>query len=114
MAKSNSAFAIALLLFVTLNIVALTNCTTTSTPIQESTGEYIDSSTITMKVKSQLLTEPTLKNVAISVETYKGVVQLRGFVNNKFQRQKVIEIARSVAGVVSVRDSLIIKKHVTK
>lgn len=88
-------------------IVALVACTSTSK--KESTGEYIDDSVITTKVKSQLMTDDFLKSFQISVETYKGVVQLSGFVNTQTAADKAGQIAGSVKGVKSVKNDLIVK-----
>ena len=79
-------------------------CASTST--RESTGEYIDDTTITTKVKMAILDEPTLKVLQINVETYKYVVQLSGFVNTSAQISKAGSIARSVQGVASVQNDL--------
>ena len=80
-----------------------------STRTQESTGEYVDDSVITTKVKGLLAEDDFLKSFQISVETYKGMVQLSGFVNSQKAVDKAGEIARSVNGVTSVRNNLIVK-----
>ena len=80
-----------------------------STPTRESTGEYVDDSVITTKVKSLLANDDFLKSFQIGVETYKGVVQLSGFVNTQKAIDKAVEITRSVAGVKSVKNDLIVK-----
>ena len=80
-----------------------------STPTHESTGEYVDDSVITTKVKSLLAADDFLKSFQISVETYKGVVQLSGFVNSQQAVDKAGQIARSVNGVTSVKNNLIVK-----
>jgi len=80
-----------------------------STPKQESAGEYVDDSVITTKVKSLLAVDDFLKSFQISVETYKGTVQLSGFVNSQQAVDKASEIARSVKGVKSVKNDLIVK-----
>ena len=80
-----------------------------STPKQESTGEYVDDSVITTKVKSLLASDDFLKSFQISVETYKGIVQLSGFVNSQQAVDKAGQIARDVKGVTSVKNSLIVK-----
>ena len=80
-----------------------------STPKQESTGEYVDDSVITTKVKSLLAADDFLKSFQISVETYKGIVQLRGFVDSQKLVEKAGQIARSVKGVNSVKNDLIVK-----
>jgi osmotically-inducible protein OsmY len=86
---------------------AMAACTATRT--QESTGEYVDDSVITTKVKSLLANDDFLKSFQISVETYKGVVQLSGFVNSQEAIDKAGKIADSVKGVQSVKNDLIIK-----
>jgi osmotically-inducible protein OsmY len=80
-----------------------------STPKQESTGEYVDDSVITTKVKSLLAADDFLKSFQIGVETYKGTVQLSGFVNSQQAVDKASEIARSVKGVTSVKNDLAVK-----
>ena len=80
-----------------------------STPTSESTGEIIDDSVITTKVKSLLAGDDFLKSFQIGVETYKGVVQLSGFVNSKQAVDKATEIVRSVKGVKSIKNNLIVK-----
>jgi len=76
---------------------------------QESTGEYVDDSVITTKVKALLAGDDFLKSFQISVETFKGVVQLSGFVNSQQAADKAGQIARSVNGVTSVKNNLIVK-----
>lgn len=76
---------------------------------KESTGEYIDDSLITTRVKTAVLNEPTLKSSEINVETFKGVVQLSGFVNSQADIQKAADVAGNVKGVVSVRNDMRLK-----
>jgi len=80
-----------------------------STRTQESTGEYVDDSVITTKVKAELAGDDFFKSFQISVETFKGVVQLSGFVNSQQAVDKAGQIARSVNGVTSVKNNLIVK-----
>jgi hyperosmotically inducible protein len=80
-----------------------------STRTQESTGEYVDDSVITTKVKTLLAEDDFFKSFQISVETYKGVVQLSGFVNSQQAVDKAGQIARSVNGVTSVKNNLVVK-----
>ncbi len=75
----------------------------------ESTGQYIDDSVITTKVKAAIFDEKTLKTLQIKVETYKGVVQLSGFVDTPQAVEKAGEVAKGVKDVVSVKNDLIIK-----
>lgn len=88
-------------------IATFASCASTRT--QSSTGEYIDDSVITTKVKSLLANDDFLKSFQISVETYKGTVQLSGFVNSQQAVDKAGQIARSVKGVQSVKNNLIVK-----
>ena len=94
-------------LVILMLIAALAACA--STPTRESTGEYVDDSVITTKVKSLLAEDDFLKSFQISVETYKGIVQLSGFVNSRQAVDKAGQIARSVNGVKSVKNNLIVK-----
>lgn len=76
---------------------------------KESTGEYVDDSIITTKVKAQIFDDPMLNVLQINVETFKGEVQLSGFVNSDVASARAVEVTRSVKGVQSVKNSLIIK-----
>jgi len=94
--------------FMMLLLVAfMTGCTSTST--RESTGEYIDDSGITASVKAELYNDPDYKANQISVETYKGVVQLSGFVNSSQAAAKAVGLAKKIKGVRSVKNDLIVK-----
>lgn len=75
----------------------------------QSAGQYVDDSVITTKVKALLAKDDTLKAFAINVKTYKGIVQLRGFVDSKTTIEKAGKIAGSVEGVKSVKNNLIVK-----
>lgn len=74
-----------------------------------STGDYIDDSVITTKVKAGILNDPLLKVFQISVESYQGVVQLSGFVNSKTASDRAEDVASDVKGVKSVKNDLIVK-----
>ena len=80
-----------------------------STPTREGTGEYMDDTAITTKVKTAILTDPDLKVLQINVETFKGVVQLSGFVNSSASASKAAQVARGVKGVVEVKNDLVVK-----
>ena len=80
-----------------------------STPKQEGTGEYFDDTVITTKVKAAVFSEPSLKSAEINVETFKGVVQLSGFVSSRTAINKAVEVARSVNGVKSVKNDMRVK-----
>jgi len=88
-------------------IATFAACATTRT--SESTGEYIDDSVITTKVKSLLAADDFLKSFQISVETFQGTVQLSGFVNTQQAVDKAGKIVRSVKGVTSLKNNLIVK-----
>ena len=88
-------------------LFTLVGCASTSK--QSSTGKYVDDSVITTKVKSLLAGDDFLKSFQVSVETYKGTVQLSGFVVSQKAVDKAGEIARSVKGVISVKNDLVVK-----
>jgi osmotically-inducible protein OsmY len=88
-------------------IATFTACASTRT--HESTGEYVDDSVITTKVKAKFANDDFFKSFQISVETYKGIVQLSGFVNSQQAVNKAGEIVRTVQGVKSVKNDLIVK-----
>lgn len=80
-----------------------------STGKQESTGEYFDDSVITTKVKAAIFNEPSLKSAEINVETFKGVVQLSGFVESQADINKAVMITSKVKGVTSVKSDMHLK-----
>jgi osmotically-inducible protein OsmY len=82
----------------------------TSTPTQASTGQIIDDSAITAKVKAKLLDDPTVSGLAISVETYKGIVQLSGFANSQSEIRQADNLARHTEGVRSIRNNIQLKR----
>ncbi|HSD39073.1 MAG TPA: BON domain-containing protein [Rhodocyclaceae bacterium] len=93
-----------------LGATLLTAVGCSSTPTKEGTGEYIDDSVITTKVKSLILKDESLKtSTEISVETFKGVVQLSGFVSSQAAANKAVSIASSVGGVKSVKNDIRVK-----
>jgi osmotically-inducible protein OsmY len=94
--------------FVVLMLIA-TFVACASTSKHEGTGEYVDNSVITSKIKSQLAADDFLKSFEISVETYKGIVQLSGFVDSQSAVDKAGQIARGVEGVKSVKNNLKVK-----
>lgn len=77
-----------------------------STSKKEGTGEYVDDTIITTKVKAAILNDPALKSSEINVETFKGVVQLSGFVNSRSDINRVVDLARSIKGVKSVKNDM--------
>ena len=88
-------------------ITAFLGCAATQT--RESTGEYVDDTAITTKVKAAIFSEESLKTMQINVKTFKGVVQLSGFVNSAQSVKKAGEVARSVEHVKEVKNDLIVK-----
>ena len=92
---------------IALLLASLLGCA--STPTKEGTGEYVDDTVITTKVKMAVFNEPSLKSAEINVETFKGVVQLSGFVSSQAAINKAVEVARSVPGVTSVKNDMRVK-----
>jgi osmotically-inducible protein OsmY len=80
-----------------------------STTRQESTGQYIDDTAITTSVKAAIFNEPGLKSAEINVETFKGRVQLSGFVSSRASSERAVQVAQGVNGVTSVSNDMRIK-----
>jgi len=95
------------MLFAATLVATMAGCASTAT--KEGTGEYIDDTVITAKVKASIFNEPTLKSSEINVETFKGDVQLSGFVAQAADASKAAEVARGVKGVVSVKNDVRVK-----
>lgn len=102
--KKHSLFAAVLSAFLLVSVVG---CASTSK--SEGTGEYVDDAVLTTKVKAAIFNEPTLKSLEIKVKTFKGDVQLSGFVSSQADINKAVEIARSVKGVNSVKNDMRLK-----
>lgn len=94
-------------LFAAVALTALAGCA--STQQRESTGQYVDDSAITTKVKAAIFNEPSLKSAEINVETFKGRVQLSGFVSSRASIDRAVIVARSVTGVTSVGNDMRLK-----
>ncbi len=94
-------------IFAAIVFMSILGCA--STTKSEGTGEYVDDSVITTKVKAAIFNEPTLKVTEINVETYKGVVQLSGFVRSQSDVNRAEEVARGVKGVKSVKNDMRVK-----
>jgi hypothetical protein len=90
-----------------LLLLALMACAPTEK--REGTGEYVDDTVITTKVKAALVADPDLKAREINVETFKGAVQLSGFVSSREDIDKAVAVARNVKGVTEVRNSMVVK-----
>ncbi|MDI1232351.1 MAG: BON domain-containing protein [Methylobacter sp.] len=93
--------------FLALTLLTAVGCA--STQKQEGTGEYVDDSVITSKVKAAILEEPNLNSAEINVETFKGEVQLSGFVSSRADINKAVAVARGVKGVNSVKNDMRLK-----
>jgi len=94
-------------LFATFLLMTSLGCASSQT--KEGTGEYLDDSVITTKVKAAILGEPGLKVAEINVETFKGVVQLSGFVSSREDMDAAVKVARNVGGVTSVKNDMQVK-----
>lgn len=94
-------------LFLAVMLASMLGCA--STPKHEGTGEFVDDTVITTKVKAAIFNEPSLKSAEINVETFKGIVQLSGFVSSQGAIEKAVEVARSVNGVKSVKNDMRVK-----
>jgi len=94
-------------LLIVVAFALILGCASTST--REGTGEYFDDSVITTKVKSAIFQEPSLKSAEINVETFKGIVQLSGFVSSRHDINLAIQVARRINGVQSVRNDMLVK-----
>jgi osmotically-inducible protein OsmY len=88
-------------------MLSLLGCASTAT--KEGTGEYIDDSVITTKVKAEIFKDDSLKSSEINVETFKGVVQLSGFVNSQEDINRAVDVARTVKGVTDVKNDMRVK-----
>jgi osmotically-inducible protein OsmY len=92
-----------------LLIAALTACAPTKT--REGTGEYVDDTVITAKVKAVFADDPQVKATQVKVETFKGTVQLSGFVDSRAEEERAVQLARDVKGVKSVKDDMVLRKN---
>ena len=79
------------------------------TPTREGTGEYVDDSVITTQVKAAYAADPTVKATQVQVETFKGTVQLSGFVDSRESAQRAVDLARGIKGVKSVKNDTVIR-----
>jgi hyperosmotically inducible protein len=104
MKQFNKYFSVIL---TTLALTFAVGCASTST--KAGTGEYIDDTVITTKVKAAILKESTLKVSEINVETFKGVVQLSGFVSSQADIDLAVQIVKDIGGVKSVRNDMHVK-----
>ena len=85
----------------------LSGCT--STPHRVSAGAFLDSSLITARIKTRLINDRITGGFFIKVFTYKGTVQLSGFVNSDYEKRYAADLAQSVSGVRQVKNMLIVR-----
>jgi len=95
------------MLFCTVFLTTALGCASART--HEGTGEYVDDSVITTKVKAAIFNEPGLKSSAVKVQTFKGVVQLSGFVTSRDDIKDAVRVALAVGGVKAVSDQMQLK-----
>jgi len=100
-------FKRALPILAIITFATLSGCA--STAKTEGTGEYIDDTVITAKVKTAIFEQPDLKSAEINVETFKGVVQLSGFVRSQANINAAVAAAKRVKGVTSVKNDMLVK-----
>jgi osmotically-inducible protein OsmY len=93
--------------FLAVTLASVAGCA--SSPRHEGTGQYFDDSVITTKVKAAIFDDPTTKVMEINVETFKGVVQLSGFVSSQAAANRAVELARGVSGVKGVTNDMRLK-----
>jgi osmotically-inducible protein OsmY len=103
MSLSKSVVAAAMAVF------ALTAAACQSTPTQESTGEYVDASVISTKVRTKIAQDDTVSIFDIDVKTFKDEVQLSGFVNTPAEKTRAEQLAASVEGVRRVHNNIVVK-----
>ena len=90
-------------------LAAATTLGCASTARSEGTGEYVDDTVVTAKVKTAIFEQPGLKSAEINVETFKGVVQLSGFVSSQANADSAVMVAKGVHGVKSVKNDMRVK-----
>lgn len=86
-------------------------CSGTTT--RESTGEYVDDTAVTAKVKAELIRDPVVKARQVDVTTFKGTVQLSGFVDTDEQKARAGELTRGITGVEDVKNNIVVKAATT-
>ncbi len=94
-------------IFLAASLLTAAGCS--STPQKEGVGQYFDDSVITAKVKAALIEDPLTKAIEINVETFKGVVQLSGFVSSQAAANRAVELARNIGGVKAVTNEMRLK-----
>ncbi|MEJ6023477.1 BON domain-containing protein [Ramlibacter sp. PS4R-6] len=94
-------------IFAAVLLTAVAGCA--STQKHESTGQYVDDTVLTTKVKAAIFNDPMLKSAEINVETFKGRVQLSGFVHDRASVVRAVQVAQAVGGVTSVANDMRVK-----
>ena len=102
-----NAFSRISVLVAAVALTSLAGCA--SSQKHESTGQYLDDTSITTRVKTAIFNEPTLKSAEINVETFKGRVQLSGFVNSRKDIDRAVTVAQAVSGVTTVANDMRVK-----
>ena len=106
--KAKLFFVLGLLAFPFVNTLAMSNSKSVSS---ESTGQYVDNSVLTLKIKSKLLADPKIRGLDISVMSKEsGIVELSGYVKNEAQKRQAEQLAKQVKGVTKVMNALVVKK----
>lgn len=100
----------AILTLASVSVGYLTGCSKTAT--RQSTGELVDDTAITGKVKAELVKDPLVKAMDIKVNTFRGTVQLSGFANSAEEKQRAEELARTIPGVSKVENKIELKAKV--
>jgi len=108
MAKHSTVASVAAWMLAALLGAAVAGCT--STPTQQSAGQAIDDGVVTAKVKAALVEDPLTKAHHINVETFKGQVQLSGYVESDEARNRALQVAKDVEGVKNVKDAMQVRK----
>ena len=95
-----------------LSLLALAACASREQPeTNRSTGEFTNDAALTAKVKSAIATDVGARTAAaINIETYRGVVQLTGFVDSEEQATRAVSAAKKVQGVRSVKNDIRLKR----
>lgn len=102
-----SRYVLAAAISAVLAATAVTGCSVTRG--QQTTGSYVDDTVVTTRVKTKFAEDKAVSAMAIQVETLKGVVQLSGFAKSADEKMKAEQLARSVSGVVDVRNDIIVR-----
>lgn len=97
------------LILVGLLLAVLSACSPSGT--HRGTGEYIDDTAVTARVKAALATDPNVKATEVQVDTFRGTVQLSGFVDSPESAARAAQLARDTKGVKEVRNAMVIREQ---